>query len=166
MPDIHHELYIAATAEEVYHALTHQTALSAWWTPGAKGISETYAVLRFYFGDDYFKEMKIMELKPAEYVEWLCIAGAEEWLDTTISFRLEPGSKEYLATKHQEITDQLNQSTQQNEGTLLMFRHDNWKEDSSMFAECNYTWGRFLSSLKLYCETGTGMLWPTQHQQK
>lgn len=164
MPNIHQELYIAASAEEVYHALTHQTSLSAWWTPGARAVSETYAVLRFPFGNGYFKEMKITELRSSEYVEWVCITGADEWVGTTISFRLEAGNKEIIDAAHPEIADQSEQSIQSTEATLLIFRHDHWKDDSPMFAECNYTWGRFLSSLKLYCETGTGRPWPTQHQ--
>lgn len=40
--------------------------------------------------------------------------------------------------------------------TWLVFHHDDWKDYTPMFAECSYTWGQFLRSLNLFCETGKG----------
>jgi uncharacterized protein YndB with AHSA1/START domain len=163
MPHIRHELIIGASPEKVYNAISGQAGLQAWWTPGADASPEVDSVARFPFGPKYFKEMEIMELKPNEEVKWICIKGAEEWIDTTITFKLQSADKEALLNAHPEITDQL----QQNSGddvTLLIFHHDNWNEYSAMFAECNYTWGRFLRSLKLFCETGKGHPWPNQHR--
>jgi uncharacterized protein YndB with AHSA1/START domain len=142
MPNIRHELLIGAPAEKIYNAITNQEGLSAWWTPDTKAKSECNSVARFAFGPEYFKEMKIAELQPSGLVKWICITGDDEWLGTTISFELQTGDKE----------------------TLLIFHHDDWKEYTPMFAECNYTWGQFLRSLKLLCETGKGRPWPNQHR--
>ena len=87
MPNICHELIIEASAEKVYHAITSQQGLSAWWTPDANAKPERDSVARFPFGSEYFKEMKIIELVPSRKVKWTCITGASEWLGTTISFR-------------------------------------------------------------------------------
>jgi uncharacterized protein YndB with AHSA1/START domain len=163
MPHIRHEILIGASAEKVYAALTRQEDLSAWWTPGTNAKPELHSVARFAFGPEYFKEMKIIELVPSSLVKWICITGAEEWVGTTISFRLEPGDKESLLKSHPELSDQIQQQ-RNSEGTLLIFHHDDWKDYTPMFAECNYTWGRFLRSLKLFCETGKGRPWPNQHQ--
>ena len=38
------------------------------------------------------------------------------------------------------------------------------QEYTNMYAECNYTWGQFLRSLKLLCETGKGRPYPYQHR--
>ncbi len=163
MPNIHHELIIAASAEEVYSALTSQEGLSAWWTPDTLAKTEVGSIARFGFGATYFKEMKITELKPSALVKWTCIAGADEWIGTTLSFKLEAGDKKMLLSSHPETGDQMQQQNSNNV-TLLMLQHDNWKGYTSMYAECSYTWGQFLRSLKLFCEKGTGRPWPTQHR--
>ena len=162
MPNIHHALLIGASAEEVFNAITSQEGLSNWWTPGTKAKPEVDSIARFHFGPEYFKEMKITELQPL-LVKWFCIAGAGEWIGTSISFELQPGDKETLLASHPELSDQIRQHRNGNKGTLLVFHHDDWKEYTPMFAECNYTWARFLGSLKLLCETGKGQPWPHQH---
>jgi len=64
MPNIRHELFIGVSAEKIYTAITSRDGLSAWWTPDTDAKHELYSVTRFGFGPDYFKEMKIAELKP------------------------------------------------------------------------------------------------------
>ncbi len=163
MPVIYHELIIGVPAEDVYRAITTQEGLSAWWTPGAIAKPEIRSTARFPFGPEYFKEMEILQLKPCTYVQWSCIAGAVEWIDTTISFTLQSENRRTLLSAHPEIQGQLEQQHNFENGTLLIFHHDNWETLSPMFAECNYTWGQFLRSLKLFCETGKGRPWPHQH---
>jgi uncharacterized protein YndB with AHSA1/START domain len=162
MPNIHHEVLIGAPPEKIYSEITTQEGLSAWWTPGAKAKPERDSIARFPFGPKYFKEMKITELKHHELVKWNCITGTDEWIGTTITFKLEAGDKNSLMKSHPELGGQLQQMVENN-GTLLIFHHDDWKAYTPMFAECNYTWGQFLRSLKLFCETGKGLPWPNQH---
>lgn len=163
MPNIHHELLIGAPAEKIYSALTTREGLSAWWTPGTNATPELDSIARFPFGPDYFKEMKIIELKPFTRLTWNCIAGTGEWIGTTLSFQLHSGDKRTTLVSHPEIAGQVEQQQRFDKGTVLIFHHDNWKEYTPMFAECNYTWGQFLRSLKLLCETGKGRPWPNQH---
>jgi uncharacterized protein YndB with AHSA1/START domain len=166
MPDIHHAILIASTPDKVYDALTTQKGLASWWSPKAFASPVQGSVARFPFGGEYFKEMRIEELKPGEFVSWTCITGADEWVGTSISFRLVSGRKDELLKTHPEIQDQLRQSREADIVTLLSFHHDKWKKDSPMFAECNFTWGMFLWSLKLYCETVTGRPCPGQHRSE
>jgi uncharacterized protein YndB with AHSA1/START domain len=163
MPHIHHELLIGASVERVYNAITSNEGLSGWWTPGTKAEAVIGSIARFEFGPHYFKEMKVMELKPPGRVEWTCAAGAAEWIGTAISFELKSLDKERLLDLHPELEGQAQQQDG-NAWTLLMFRHDNWSAYTPMFAECNYTWARFLWSLKSFCETGKGSSWPDQHR--
>jgi uncharacterized protein YndB with AHSA1/START domain len=163
MPNIRHNLLIGASAEKIYNAITSEEGLSAWWTPNIKAKSEVNSIARFPFGDDYYKEMKITKLKPLELVEWTCIKGDTEWVGTNISFTLVSGNKENLLYSNPEISGQIEQQINE-EGTLLIFHHDDWKDYTQMFAECSYTWGQFLRSLKLLCETGKGRPFPNQHQ--
>ncbi|MEP7144213.1 MAG: SRPBCC domain-containing protein [Ferruginibacter sp.] len=164
MPNIHHELLIGVSADKVYSAITHQEGLSGWWTPGTEAKPECDSIARFPFGPEYFKEMKITELNSSRLVKWICITAVDEWVGTTISFELQSGDKKILLSLHPELEDQIRQQKNDDEGTLLIFHHDDWKEYTPMFAECNYTWARFLVSLKLFCETGKGRPWPGQHQ--
>jgi uncharacterized protein YndB with AHSA1/START domain len=164
MPDIRHQLIIAASPEKIFHAVTRQEGLSAWWTPGATARPELNSVARFPFGPDYYKEMKITELKPPELLKWICLKGDQEWIGTTLSFSLEPGGRESLLRAHPEMRGQAEQLKSEENLTLLIFHHENWKDYTPMYAECNFTWGRFLWSLKLLCETGKGLPWPNQHR--
>ncbi len=163
MPNIHQELLIGAPAEKIYNAITSQEGLSAWWTPGANAKPEVDSVARFPFGPDYFKEMKITELKPSRLVKWTCIKGEGEWVGTHLSFELVEGNKQSLTKSRPELQGQIEQQKNFDKGTLLIFHHDDWKEYTPMFAECSYTWGQFLRSIKLLCETGKGRPWPNQH---
>jgi len=158
MPEIHQRIYIKCNPDSVFEALTTQSGLSSWWTPH---LEMQLDLCRFYFGESYFKEMKIVQTLSNESVKWKCIQGAEEWIQTNITFKLLYAGNDVKS--YPEMNDQINQSEDQQAGTILDFRHNDWKNNSDSFAECSYTWGRFLRSLKLYCETGKGNPWPHQH---
>lgn len=163
MPDIHQELAIWASVETVYGALSTQTGLSAWWTPGVTTNGEVGSIARFPFSATYFKDMRITELQAPNLVRWHCLEGAEEWIGTDLSFRLTGGNQATLSRSHPEVGGQLGGLDALAPCTILDFRHDNWRVDTPMFAECSYTWGQFLRSLKLYCETGKPRLSPNVH---
>jgi uncharacterized protein YndB with AHSA1/START domain len=163
MPNILLAVLIEAPKEKVYAAITSQEGLAEWWTPATQAKAQANTVARFPFGEGYVKEMSITELKPYDLVKWECIKGADEWVGTNISFELEARDKEHFLVTHPELLGQIEQQ-EGDASTLLIFRHENWKKESLMFAECSYTWGRFLRSLKLLCEMGKGMPWPQQHR--
>ena len=163
MPNIRHEVLIGAPANAVFDALTTQKGLSGWWTAGVTAKAERDSVARFPFGPEYFKEMRITELEPPKRVKWDCITGVDEWVGTKFSFELESGDRDSLLRSRPEAEDQIKQ-LKSDTLTLLSFSQDGWREESPMFAECNYTWGQFLRSLKLLCETGRGRPWPNQHR--
>jgi len=134
MPDIRHLLTINAPKEKVYRAITHQDGLAGWWTKQTKAKPETGSIAEFRFGDRYFNQMRITRLEPNSAVAWECIQGDKEWIGTRFLFELE-----------------------ESEGkTIMRFAHTDWNEDTDMYALCNYHWGRYMTSLKQYCETGKG----------
>jgi hypothetical protein len=73
------------------------------------------------------------------------------------------GNMKSLSNSNPEISGQMEQQINE-EVSMLIFQHDDWKDYTQMFAECSYTWGQFLRSLKLLCKTGTGRSFPNQHQ--
>ena len=139
---IYHRLRINVPVETVYKALTTQHGLAGWWTPETTAKPEVGSISRFAFGSDYFKELKIEELKPYSNVKWRCLKGYETWVGTTITFELEPDRK----------------------GCRLLLHHDGWREYTPGFAECSYDWAMFLRSLKMLCETGKGLPYPDQYR--
>lgn len=78
--------------------------------------------------------MEITELIPDKKVSWICLIGDEQWVDTEFHFEL----------------------SEQNGDTLLRFGHLKWEEQTEFFGHCNFNWGKYLISLKKYCETGEG----------
>ena len=134
MAEIKHLLHINAPASEVFKAITEETGLKNWWTDDTVAKPEVGAVIEFNFGERYHDEMKVTKLIPDQRVEWLCLVGEPEWIDTTFVFDLEWTGEQ----------------------TILRFTHGNWREPTDFFASCNYHWGYYLRSLKLLLETGKG----------
>ncbi len=133
MPEIRHNVIIKATPEKVYESITIQEGLANWWAKQTIAKPEVGFVNIFTFGT-FRNEMKVIILNPNKKVEWKCINSIEEWIGTNITFDLE-----------------------EKEGhTLLRFTQSGWRAVTDTFAGCNYDWGRFMTSLKLFCETGTG----------
>jgi uncharacterized protein YndB with AHSA1/START domain len=165
MPDIRMEVLIAAPVETVFAALTEQDGLAGWWTPNVVATPQEGSIARFGFGPTYVKQMHIKRLDPLRSVQWECVAGADEWVGTSILFRLEAGNDQMLRQAHPEARGQIEQAGDLAAGTVLSFSQEGWAAYTPMFAECSYTWGRFLRSLKLLCETGTGHPSPREHRQ-
>lgn len=124
---------IKASPAHVYEAVTTQEGLAGWWCKQTTAKPEEGFVNVFLFGQ-FRNEMKITGLSPGKKVDWQCIQSIDEWVNTNLSFDLEDKDGK----------------------TLLRFTHGNWREATDMYAACTYDWGRFIKSLKDYCETGTG----------
>ena len=133
MPEIRHNLIIKTNTEKFMKLLLLRKGLANWWAKQTIAKPEVGFVNILTFGK-LRNEMVVTILNPNKKVEWKCINSIEEWIDTNILFDLE-----------------------EKEGhTLLRFTHSGWRAVTDTFAGCNYDWGRFMTSLKLFCETGTG----------
>jgi hypothetical protein len=138
MVDILHKVGIKSSSRnDVYRALTTLEGLSAWWTDNTQGESKVGAVLKFRFGAGGF-DMKVLELQPATHLLWEVVAGPEEWIGTKISFDLK----------------------QQGDWTIVLFKHQGWKQPVEFMHHCSTKWGVFLLSLKSLLETGKGAPYP------
>ncbi|UCG62075.1 MAG: SRPBCC domain-containing protein [Candidatus Zixiibacteriota bacterium] len=134
MPDIKHLLTIEAPASKVYKAITDEKGLAGWWTEETKAEPTVGSIAEFRFGERYLNRMRITDLVPHKKVTWECIEGDKEWIGTRFVFDLE-----------------------EREGkTVTRFAHADWRADTDLYALCNYHWGRYMVSLKNYCETGKG----------
>ena len=134
MPDILHRVGIkSSSTADAYRALTTIEGLSGWWTQDTQGDSDIGGVAQFRFGTGGF-DMKVLELNPAKRVLWEVVDGPEEWIGTNISWDLE----------------------QDGEYTVILFKHQGWKEPVEFMHHCSTKWAVFLLSLKSLLETGNG----------
>jgi hypothetical protein len=138
MVDILQKVGIKSSSQnDVYKALTTVDGLSAWWTTDTQGESKVGGVLKFRFGNGGF-DMKVLELDPGKHMLWRVVDGPAEWIGTKISFDLR----------------------QEGDWTIILFKHQGWKEPVEFVHHCSTKWGMFLLSLKSALETGKGTPWP------
>ena len=133
MIDILHRVGIQASPTDAYNALTTREGLSAWWTSNTQGDAEVGGVLRFRFGAGGF-DMKVLALEPATGVLWQVVDGPAEWIGTTVRWELR----------------------QEGDYTIVLFKHEGWKEPVEFMHHCSTKWAVFLMSLKSLLETGQG----------
>ncbi|GIJ81304.1 Uncharacterized conserved protein YndB, AHSA1/START domain [Micromonospora phaseoli] len=133
MVDILHRVGVTATPDDVYAALTTVDGLANWWTVETDGDGDVGGVLRFRFVPGGF-DMKVVETRPAELVLWEVVDGPEEWIGTQVRFELK-------------VEDDF---------TILLFRHEGWREPVEFMYHCSTKWAIYLMSLKKLVETGKG----------
>jgi hypothetical protein len=147
MTDILHRVGIKASPDEVYKALATRDGLAAWWTNDTQGESKVGGALKFRFSGPKGVEiggfdMQVQQLDPARRVLWQVVDGPEEWIGTRISFDLK----------------------QEGDYSIVLFKHQDWKEPVEFMHHCSTKWALFLMSLKSLLETGAGA--PSPHDVK
>jgi uncharacterized protein YndB with AHSA1/START domain len=133
MVDILHRVGVISSPDQVYAALTTVDGLAGWWTRDTDGDGEVGGVLRFRFPVGGF-DMKVLESRPGELVRWEVADGPAEWIGTRVGFEL----------KREESY------------TIVLFRHEGWREPVEFMYHCSTKWATFLMSLKALIETGKG----------
>ncbi len=134
MVDILHKVGIeGSSADEVYSALTTLDGLSGWWTEDTTGGTEVGDVIAFRFAAGGF-DMKVLELDSAKRVLWQVVDGPEEWIGTTVHFELR----------------------QDGDYTIVLFKHEGWREPVEFMHHCSTKWATYLMSLKNLVEIGKG----------
>jgi uncharacterized protein YndB with AHSA1/START domain len=139
MCDILHRIGIKSPATHVYAALTSIDGLAHWWTEDVTGDDRVGGKIEFVFrtkaGDFLGKmTMEVLGRTAAADVHWRCVEGPEEWVGTDITFQL----------------------SEQDNQTIVLFGHRNWREATESTAHCSMKWATFLLSLREYVETGQG----------
>jgi uncharacterized protein YndB with AHSA1/START domain len=138
MFDILHRVGIKASPDKVYQALATPEGVAGWWTTDTTGDSKAGGMIKFRFTDHGRElgvfDMKILELNPDKSVVWQVVNGPKEWIGTNIRFALK----------------------QEDDFTVILFKHEGWKEPVQFMYHCSTKWATFLLSLKSLGETGKG----------
>jgi uncharacterized protein YndB with AHSA1/START domain len=144
MASIKHLFHINAPQEKVFEALTTIKGLSGWWTNNVSGESKVGGVIEFRFGDFGGPDMKVKEIKPNELVTWECVGKNDGWLGHIFTFQLD-------------INDNK---------TRVRFEQSGWNETEDFYASCNFSWGRYMESLRQLCQTGKGEAFGSEGYRK
>lgn len=139
MHDILHRVGVKSPSpNDVYKALTTLEGLAGWWTDDTTGKPEVGGAIHFQFGERGFFDMKVIELHPDTRVLWQVVDGPAEWIGTKVSFEFK----------------------RDGDYTVLLFKHQGWREPVEFMHHCSTKWAVFLLSLKSLLETGNGAPYP------
>ena len=139
MNNIHHIFHINAPFEKVFKALSISNGIGGWWTPDTSGNSIPGGILTLKFGEMAQMQLKVLELEKNKTIVWENISGMPAWIGSIIRFEL---------------------STNDNK-VRINFTHSGFKSiDTDYLAAINFTWGRYLVSLRNLCEKGKGNPFP------
>ncbi|HEY8547197.1 MAG TPA: SRPBCC domain-containing protein [Acidimicrobiales bacterium] len=134
MIDIRHRIGVEqGSPERVYDALTTIDGLAGWWTEDTTGSTDTGGVIRFRFPQGGF-DMQVTQQEPGKLVRWEVVDGPPEWVGTHVNWELR----------------------QDGDHTIVLFRHEGWRETNEFLHHCSTKWATFLLSLKQLVETGEG----------
>ena len=126
MADIRHRVQIAASPEQVYQELTTKDGFSRWWTRDVAG--DDGGMLEFFFGSpEPAATFEVAEQAPCSHVVLRCVQGPGEWVGTDLNFRLSPAG---------------------DDGTVVLFSHEGWREPVELMYHCSTKWAYFLLGLK------------------
>jgi uncharacterized protein YndB with AHSA1/START domain len=144
MASIKHLFHINASKEKVYEAISTINGLSNWWTIKTSGDTKPGGIIQFRFGDFGGPDMKVKEVKPNELVSWECVGGPEGWIGHIFTFHLDTNDNK----------------------TRVRFEQSGWIETDDFYASCNFSWGRYMESLRQLCQTGKGVAFGSDGYRK
>jgi uncharacterized protein YndB with AHSA1/START domain len=132
MSDIRHRIGITTPQERVHGALATRDGVASWWSRDAEGDADEGGKLLFYFGRPEPRlELEVLAVT-SDRIQWRCLHGPDEWLDTTITFELSHADGE----------------------TVILFTHGGWRQPVPFQAHCSTKWAYFLLGLKSLLEGG------------
>ena len=134
MESIRHLFHINSTAQNVFEAIVNKDHLKKWYTNDIEGESKLNSRLTFKFGDigDSVELTKIIENK---FLKWECIDADEVF-------------KEVIGHETTFDLEQVNGKTR------IRFSQSGFSEKNDLYAGINYSWGKYLESLRQYVQTG------------
>ena len=150
MATLCHEVWINASAERVYEAISTAEGIGTWWDEQTATQTDQGLVLEHNPGPEHgIVRMKVLDLSKPRRIEWECISThpksspASAWTGTHIEFEIARRSVPPWASRKTEMT-------------ILTFRHSGWDENSEYFGFCNFAWGQALQKLRHVCESAVG----------
>jgi len=131
---ITHICHTTASIGKVFECLSTIEGLKKWWTNETEGNPQKEGLLNFKFGGKYENLMKVISYQSSKNVEWLVVEYLPDWVDTKIQFQLDINENQ----------------------TRIRFQHIGFQKQNNFFAQCSFSWAKYLISLRQLAETGIG----------
>jgi len=133
MVPIKHMFHINSPIEDVFKALNDIDSLKDWYTSDVEGGKHLSDRITFKYGDMKM-DVQITELLSNRRVQWTCIENESPF-------------------EHHVFTFDLDMNV---EKTRVRFTHNGFMTQDDNYANLNYSWGKYLESLRQFCQTGKG----------
>lgn len=138
MPEINHRVGIAAPRHRVYEMFATTKGLAEFWAP-VEGNSKMGGTLNVFFGGpDPVVCFDVIDETPDQRVQWRCVEGPPQWVDTTVTFDLKDDDGE----------------------TVVLFAHAGFRETDELVAQSSTKWATFLIGLRSGLEGGKFTAFP------
>ena len=126
-----HLFHINAPVENVYKALTDIGEMKNWYTTEISGQSSINQLINFKFGTIELI-VKVTELELNKKIGWECVKTSLPFVGHTYTFELD-----------------------ENDGkTRVRLTEFGFEEQDDMYANMNFSWGKYLESLRQFCQNG------------
>ena len=136
MESIRHLFHINTTPKNVFEAIINKNLFKKWYTNDIQGESKLNSRLTFKFGDVGYS-VELVEIIENKFLKWLCIDADEVF-------------KEVIGHETTFDLDKVNDKTR------IRFSQSGFSEKNDLYAGINYSWGKYLESLRQYLQTGIG----------
>ena len=133
MIPIKHLFHINSPVEEVFNAINDIDSLRAWYTTKVEGGKHLSDRITFTYGQMKM-DVQITDLLTNQRIQWTCIEKDSPFEHHVFTFDLDSNE----------------------EKTRVRFSHKGFIAQDDTYANLNYSWGKYLESLRQFCQTGKG----------
>ncbi len=132
MHNIYHDLYINASKQFVFDAVSLPEHLINWWPLKCSGKQVEGAVYNFFFTPEYDWYGQVEKCETANAFHIKMTQADADWNPTAFGFDLK----------------------EKDNGAMLSFWHKGWPVCNDHFKRSSYCWAILLQGLKTYLENG------------
>ena len=134
MIPIKHLLHINNSIREVFIALSNKEKMKKWYTTGVEGIFEKDEIITFEFVNLATFKFKIIFLVENQSIHLECVESEWDNVGHIIKYDLD-----------------------ENDGkTRVRYTYEGFSEMNDSYSNMNYSSGKYLESLRQFCQTGIG----------
>ena len=134
MIPIKHLFHINNSIKDVFIALSNKEKMKKWYTTGVEGIFEKDEIITFEFVNLATFKFKIIFLVENQSIHLECVQSEWDNVGHIIKYDLD-----------------------ENDGkTRVRYTYEGFSEMNDSYSNMNYSSGKYLESLRQFCQTGIG----------
>ena len=134
MIPIKHLLHINNPIRDVFIALSNKEKMKEWYTSGVEGVFEKDEIITFEFVNLATFKFKIIFLVENQSIHLECVESEWDNVGHIIKYDLD-----------------------ENDGkTRVRYTYEGFSEMNDSYSNMNYSSGKYLESLRQFCQTGIG----------